>query len=346
MILLRPLVWGLAAPLLIAGCISPELRTARIALNERDWNRAMNSLDAELARMPGSPEPLFLKGTIYEQMGEWREMSLSYDACLKASDQFASQIQDNRKRLVARFLKGSLEASDSSRWTLSLALVDTAIIIDPGQVSLYQHAAVTAYNADKFDRAIEYGLEAVAREETGKKDLPVREVLVASYGQQKDRPNARKWASDVMSLADPAADSATYLRAHDAIVEAQEAVQDYDGAIATIKEAASHFPNRPDIKMNLALMMLRKKDYDGAKAVYQDVLKLAPDNFDANLNLGTILVNQDKWVESIPYLVKAHELEPLNVTAVTNLMAAYYNDNQDAKGKEMKLKLDALKQGQ
>lgn len=353
----RSLSAGLALLFTIAGCISPELRTARIAVNERDWDRALNAINAELARSGPAAEPMFLKGMIYEQqasmmgdsipvlLSQYKTMSMYYDSSQALSNLFDDRINESRDRLFRKFLKRSASAADTANWDAALGNVDIAIIIAPNVRVLYQHAAVTAYNAEKFELAIKYANAEVEREVTDSTDLTVREVLVASYSRLKDNANMLKWGNDLLKRCDPVTDSATYLRTHDVLLSVFEETKNYDAAIAIINDAIKLYPGRITMLMNKALFMIKKEDYQGAGAIYREVIKLQPDNFEALLNLGTILVTDSKWQEAIPHLKRAHELEPTNTNALRNLMAAYYNTDQDKLGKEIRDKLDALSGG-
>jgi len=338
-----------------AGCISPELRTARIAVNERDWDRALAAINGELTRMGPSAEPYFLKGMIYEQKAQiaekdttqslleiYTQMSSLYDSSLAFSDMFASKISDSRETLFRKFLKRSAEAADTANWNQALKNVDIAIAIAPNKRVLYQHAAVTAYNAERYQVAIGYALQETLKEHPDTVDLTTREVLVASYSNIDDKANVLKWGQNLLSHCNPVADSAVYLRTHDQMLAVYESANRYDDAVALIDQAIRHFPNHSVMLMNKALFLIKKEDFQGAAKIYREALKLDPENFDANLNLGTILVTDKKWIEAIPFLKKAHELDGTNSVAIRNLMAAYYNSEQVKLGKEIEAKLNAL----
>jgi len=151
---------GILSALVMAGCISPELRTARISINEKDWNRAIRSLDSEIARDSVSAEAYFLKGLCYEQLNDWQKMSESYSKSLEISDQFADRIKQSRRMIYARYVNRGVAALDSAAWekkkaeigddeealaaadrerhATALANVDTAIMVDPGNIDLYR----------------------------------------------------------------------------------------------------------------------------------------------------------------------------------------------------------------
>jgi len=347
----------LAIPLL-AGCISPELRTARIAVNEQDWNRAINSLEAEIARMPKSAEAYYLKGYCYENLGDWANMTQAYDRSLAVSGQFDGKIKESRTKLLARYF-GRAEAAYDSAQTLekagetptdkikafyhtALTNLDTGLVIAPNDIRLFRQGAVMGYYGKTYDRAVEFASRAVEMEAPGDKELSVREVLVAVYGYKNDNESVIRWAKELMSAVDPNTETETYLRAFDALVAAYMNLKQPEKAEETTAEAIKLFPERTDIKMNLAILMIQREQIPQAKEIFQQILAQAPDHFEANLNLGTILVNEDKWAEAVPYLEKAQQQQPDNRIAVQNLMAAYYNSGQDKKGAEMKKKMDAL----
>jgi tetratricopeptide (TPR) repeat protein len=337
---------SLIALFLLSGCISPELRTARIAMNERDWSRALAGADAELIRGGPAAEPYFIKGRCYEQMTLWVQMVACYDSAVALDSTYKEPVIKSRRRLMAKYWQMSVDSSKVGNIDWAMALADTAALFISTEPGIYQHTAIIAYNATRLEDAIKYSLKAIEKEPVDTADLSSREVLMLCYSRLQKYDDSRKWAEDLLRRIDAKTDTISYLRAHDAVIEALELAEDYSGAIKAIREAIAVYPTRIDLQMNLALMYLRIKDFDAAQVVYTDLVKVAPDNFDANLNLGTILVNQDKWEQSIPYLKKAYELDPKNITAVTNLMAAYYNSGKPKDGETIRKQLEKLQKGQ
>jgi tetratricopeptide (TPR) repeat protein len=168
-----------------------------------------------------------------------------------------------------------------------------------------------------------------------------------AYRQKGDDEEVIKWAKETMRVIDIDNDPQNlYLQAFDELINAYETKGEVELAAQATQETLAKFPENLLLKKNLAIFMVRRKDYDSAMKIYEDVLKQVPDDLDANLTIGTILCNQDKYSEAISYLIKAHEADPENFAAVTNLMSAYYNTDQDEKGGEMRNKLKALTSGE
>ncbi len=66
-----------------SGCLSPEMRSAKIALNEKEYTRAIENLERENQRMPDNAEVWYLKGYSYEKLKDWQKMSDSYTHSLQ-----------------------------------------------------------------------------------------------------------------------------------------------------------------------------------------------------------------------------------------------------------------------
>lgn len=329
----------------VAGCISPDLRTARIAMNEKAWDRAMTALEKELQAKPNNAEALWRFGRCYEQLRNWQNMSNYYDKSLQVSEMFKQRIEDSRLVLVREYLLKSDAKSKADDFNLALTYSDTALIIDPHNIELYRNAAVVAFNGEMLDIAMQHATRAIDMESEGDKDINVRKILLAVNSKQKNSEESLKWARDLMSLVNPHEEQNTYMSALDAIVEAYEGMNESAKAEEMILKAIEFFPENVDLKMNLAVLKIHAEDLDGAAEVYLKVIALDPDNFDANLNLGTILLKNKKWLEAIPYLENTHKQNPENLAAMTNLIKAYYESGQEDKGKEMVKKLEALSDG-
>ncbi len=238
------------------------------------------------------------------------------------------------------------ETDANTIFMMSLANLDTAIIVDPGNIDLYVRAAVIANDGDLFDEALKYSQKAIDLEIEGESDPSMRAIQMLAYKHKGNDEEVIRCAKEVMNVIDVEKDDPNiYLQAFDELLSVYEAQGKTELALKTTQEAIARFPDNMLLKKNLAIFLVRRKDYDNAKKIYEDVLKQAPDDFDANLTIGTILCNQEKYSDAIPYLIKAHEADPDNIAAVTNLMAAYYNTDQDDKGKEMQEKLEALTGG-
>jgi len=350
---------------IIAGCISPELRTARIAVNEKDWNRALKALDSELQRDPNSAEAYFLRGYCYEQLENWEMMSENYDNSLELSEQFLDKIRKNRQRLMRRFIQRGLDTLDVKKWdstqvdladdpdalaeadrarhAYALANIDTAIMIIKNSLDIYARAALWAYDGGFYDKALEYSAKALELEKEDTPEITMREIQMLVSRDRREYETTVKWAKELMQLIDFSRDDiSSYLRAVDVITEAADTLKNDTLALETIKDALAKLPDNMLLRKNLARIYVRMDMLEKSREVYQEILGKDPEDYQANLDLGIILYNNRNYEDAIPYLLKIHEQEPENIKVIKMLMGCYFNTDQEEKGQEMQDKLKEL----
>jgi tetratricopeptide (TPR) repeat protein len=133
-----------------------------------------------------------------------------------------------------------------------------------------------------------------------------------------------------------------------------------------------------DIQFNLALATVYGKlaeldstksqeYYDKAASVYQEILEVDPDNVSANYNMGILYYNQgveivnnmdysldleqlnivqDKIIalfkKSLPYMLKAYELNPTRKETLIGLQGIYFSLNDTEQSEKYKKELETL----
>jgi hypothetical protein len=137
--------------------------------------------------------------------------------------------------------------------------------------------------------------------------------------------------------------------------------------------ADADFANLGKIKDPAAKAAMRQKvldNYVKAAEMYKKGLEIDPNYFEANLNLGYVLMRpaidtynaanslpankQKEYEQQIakagaqfeiakPYLLKAVELNPKSIDALTNMMNYYRGKKDNANAAKMKAQIDALK---
>lgn len=346
------LLW-LAAGLVVIGCVgeSPFLTGARIAVKNREWTQALRNVDTVITKTPASAdEAFYLKGFVYEMNFNWRSMSACYDSSLARSNKFADKIRNSRRRLWTSYYKKALAATDSAAlatngskaWGEGLAQLDTAIIIEPRNDTLYKAAVSFAYNVENWDRTIALANKLLSIEKTGAEDFETRGTIIDCYEQKNDLENVNRVAREIQGIALKTGSEDTYLKALRIILGVYEKTGNTEGTKQALQDASQKYPDRTDLLLDIAGILLNSKDFEGAKGMYQKVLAKDAANFDANFYYGNILANEAKYKEALPYLLKALEKEPDNRTLLTNIMASYINTDQYKSAEPYKKRLDAL----
>lgn len=321
-----------------------ELRTAKIAMKESDYERAIRNLDLELQNIPSNAEAWYLKGYCYEKLGRMIEMSEAYNMAVKLSPQYEDKVSPSINKLVNRYYLRSINAYDSSKWVGALTQIDTAIMIDPDNYKLHRQAAITCYYGDMYEKSIEYAEKSIKFEEPGDSNLEVRKVLLAIYREKTDYDGIIKWAQNIMKRINIEEDEdGDYLRTLDDLIIAYTQKGELQKAEEIIRDAITKFPEIGELKLNLATMKFRQDDFETASQLFREVLQNDPENVAANLTMGHMLIAEYNYLEAIPYLEKVLAADENNIYAVQDLATAYYNTEQEEKGRLMIDKLKVLK---
>src|SRR5262249_39768196 len=82
---------------------------------------------------------------------------------------------------------------------------------------------------------------------------------------------------------------------------------DWEGAIASWKEAIAIKPDYAVAHYNLGRALVRKGQLDEAIAAYREALRLKPDFPEAHCNLGHALREAGRFAEALPPLQRGHE---------------------------------------
>ena len=153
---------------------------------------------------------------------------------------------------------------------------------------------------------------------------------------------------------------------------AESAGADYKKATKTSSKGAAPQPPK-DAAALAALKQKKEENFSKAAEMYQKALDIDPNYFEANLNMGYVTispaldgynaaqlipVNKQKEYDAIvvkvnkqfdaakPYLLKAVELQPKNVDALTNLKSYYLGKRDVANANAIQKKIDAIPAGQ
>lgn len=146
--------------------------------------------------------------------------------------------------------------------------------------------------------------------------------------------------------------------------------KNYDEAIAKLQEAIKKDPKFVELYVELANMYEQKKDTANARKTYEQVISIDPNNFDAYYRLGALYynqavetnnamnkldLNQQKQYDalkatrdmlfkrSVPYLEKAHVLNPKDMDTMSALKELYARLNMMDKLEEIKKEIDSAK---
>lgn len=224
------------------------------------------------------------------------------------------------------------------------------------------YSGVAAQSSDKYELAIDNYNEFI---EAGYKNEEIYRNKIKIYMLALDDKEAALESTREAIEAYP--DNEEFKSTEIQLLVELEMIED---AITKVEEAIETDSENENLYYSLGYMYDVTEDKDKAKANYAKAVEIKPEFFEANVNLAIIYYNEAVVIykelnglpmaeyqkrktameseagsmmeKSLPYWLKAHELQPENTTIIENLQNVYVRLKKMDLAEEMRKKLEAL----
>ncbi len=361
LIRLIPVLFVIAGLVLVA-CQSKELTSAKVYIQQDQWDKAIEQLELAVKNYPNDAEAHYLLGEAYATKGKFELMNEEYEKSLELTDEFAQLISASRdKYWVQTFNKGVRMINQDST-EAAISAFKTAQSINPDRPESYNNLAITYLRLDRMDDAVNIYKKLI---KVDPDNIKAMNELGRLYIQMEEYENTVELEQKVLEKEPDNSDAVFNLAmAYDQLGEREKAQEAYERALEVN-------PDDPDLLFNIARINFMNKDYEVAIDLFKQVIENNPEDFDANLNIGNAFLtmadnlrrelrekeNEGKEIteeeikqlksfynQSIPYLEKAAELQPEVSTIWYNLGVAYVNVGDSEKGQEYFDKAEELEE--
>ncbi len=147
-------------------CASTELTSAKLYIQQKNWDKAIETLNTEVTKNPKSDEGYFLLGTVYSEQDNIDKMMDSFDKSLAISNKFEKNIEEykafqwanNFNRGVSLFQRGNkVTDEDSSKMYFDMAIdaYNNAIMLEPDSGETYRNLAFVYLTTGKTEESVE-----------------------------------------------------------------------------------------------------------------------------------------------------------------------------------------------
>lgn len=147
-------------------CSSTELTSAKLYIQQKNMDKALESLEKEVAKNPKSDEGFYLMGYIHGEKENFDKLLDAYNSSLSISKKFEKDIDNSKKYHWANlfnkgvgFFSRATNTADTDSATLffdkSIFAFKNAIKLEPDSASTYQNLAYVYLNAGRDFEAIE-----------------------------------------------------------------------------------------------------------------------------------------------------------------------------------------------
>ncbi|MDR3665606.1 MAG: tetratricopeptide repeat protein [Ignavibacteriaceae bacterium] len=291
-------------------CSSTELTSAKLYIQQKNYDKALEVLKKEVEKNPQSDEGYYLMGGIYGERGQYDQMVDSYNKSLAISKKFEKDINNQKvhywytlTQSGAAYFKrvSSNKNQDSIKINLNKAATafENAVMVIPDSAYTYYLLSLVYMSQQNYDKAIK-PLEKYT--ELGKSS----DGYVYLGSIYYDKGNRLK---ESYTKSKNVQDSIGYM-------------EDFNKAITVLEEGRAKFPNDTKLLSTLSSAYVASNRLSVAIDAFKSLAESDPKK--ENLyNYGVVLLGAEKYEDAIKQFNKALEIDPNYQNAIYNIAVSY-----------------------
>lgn len=292
-------------------CASTELTSAKLYIQQKNWDKALETLQSEVSKNPQSDEGYYLMGTVYSELEKTDEMIASFDKSLAISTKFEKSINEYRtfqwannfNRGVSLFQRGSKTTDkDSSTMYYNMAIdaYQKAIILEPDSGETYRNLAFAYLTTGKAEESVEPLKKLIELEQAEEGYQYLGEVYYSlGANLMSDYQNTKVVADSVKAME--------YL----------------ENSITTLNEGLQKFPANTEMQVAITGSYIAANKIDVAMSAAEKLVEKDPLNKTYRYNYGVLLLNAEKYSEAEVQLLEAIKIDAEYENAIYNLGVTY-----------------------
>lgn len=291
------------------SCSSEEYTTAKLAIQQQDWEKAEEYLIKAMGVEPDNPEiPFQLGEKIYARKKEWAKMNdmfekalaIDPDKTILQGHSVADYVENTRNKFWVEVYNEAVNTyknvgsafDDVEREELLQAALEkfqNGAAIDPTVSQTYASIATVYLDMQQFEDAKQAISQAVDIDPENPKVLIVAGQIFSRHGDCNVAADYLKRAVD----AEP--NNTAAIRA---LASTYYDCDDLDGAIITYESAISKETDtsiKCDLYFNLGVLYNQDDNFALAELNFQQVMDLCPDDSEALIGIAIAYRNAEKW---------------------------------------------------
>ncbi len=284
-------------------CGSTELTSAKLYIQQKNYDKAIESLQTQIQKDPKSDEAYYLLGYVNGEKGQFGEMMDAFDKSLSISKNFQEEISSSRIYYwVKLFNKGvkeyqsgvNTQDKDSNKVHLGKAAecFESAIRIEPDSIDTYKNLAFVYMNEGDMDKAIDPLKVVIDKEHELDSYRYLGQILYQKGVKQRETDS----------------------------VAAQET---FNQTIKILEDGRKYYPNNQDILVTLSNSYIAADKLDVAMDVFKAGVEADPENKYYHYDYGVLLLGAEQFEEAEKQFLKAVQIDSAYENAIYNLGVTY-----------------------
>jgi tetratricopeptide (TPR) repeat protein len=291
-------------------CSSTELTSAKLYIQQKNYDKALEVLKKDVEKNPQSDEGYFLMGGIYGEKGQYEQLVDSYNKSLAISKKFEKEITNQKvhywytlTQSGASYFKrvSSNKNQDSVKINLDKAAnsFENAIMVMPDSDYTYYLLSLVYLSQQNYDKAIKPLEQYKARGKTADGYVYLGSIYYDKGNRLKDLYNQKKNIQDSIAYMD-----------------------DFNKAISILEEGRVKYPHDAKLLGTLSSAYVAANKLSVAIDAFKSLAENNPrkENY---YNYGVVLLGAEKFEESVLQFKKALELDQNYQNAIYNIAVAY-----------------------
>lgn len=303
-------------------CASTEITSARLYIQQKNYDKAEEVLKKEVTKNPQSEEGWYLTGFVKHEKRDYKGMLEAFNQALKIGKKYEREINQLLKASWAENFNDGVNyfnAANRSGNPDSVKLLrqkainafETAIMMQPDSNDTYRNLVFVYLSAGDIEGSIEPSERWVNKVKSLESYQFITEIYYTKAEQQWNKYLTSKDPKDSVKAFELYQITEKY---------ATEGLQKYqnDGTLNSF--------------LFNTYISLGKKDLALSKA--KAAVEANPNDKFANYNAGTMLLEAKQYEEAVKYFKKALEVDPKYENAIYNIAACYINWGIQVRDKE------------
>jgi len=331
----------LITALLFTGCQPPEVTSAKVYMNDNNFEMALEQAKTAVEKYPDNATAWFTLGKVHSELNNIDEMVEAFDKSLEISTKHAEEINNMKELLWFSYFNQGIENYKNNNLEDAVQHFKWTIKLKPNDMNAYKNLALSYSNLDEDEKTINTLKKAVEIEPD---NIDMQRTLGVAYYQAHQFENAIDIFQQVAEKTQSdTAQTEIYAEAIQRIAFSYDQLGESEKAIDAYKKALSVFPDNTDLIYNLGRLYYMQENYEKAIENFKKIADKNPNDYDAVYNTAMSYLRAEKNEEAIPFFKKAIEIKPDSYDAWNNLGVVYVRANMPKKGQEAFDKADEIK---
>lgn len=294
-------------------CSSAEMSSAKLYIQQKNWDKATESLNKEISKNPKSDEAYYLLGLISKEKEDIKGMVENFNKSLGISSKYKNEIDVLTQNSWAEAFNGGVanynkaaqsKSKDTTAMFLDKALekFNTAIFLEPDSLESYKIVSMIYLNKGENDKAIPILEKIVEKKGSDYAYAQLAEIYIKKGEVKNNSYKASKNATDSVA-----------------------AQKDFTKALEIAKKGLSAHPGNENLLQSLASIYGFLNQAEEGAALFEGEVKKNPNNKLSRLYYGIFLTNIQNYTGAVSEFAEVIKLDPSFFEAYYYEGFAYYN---------------------